>query len=139
MVPIGFDRMEETVFELDDLVEPYINFGRLFHKEQGMLTAYPTEFPREAIELAIDFLRGKSVDKSKAFLAGWNLLGFALGKMDGVPFVVGGGENPEEFDASTLQGFLDVEDGKVFGAFPWALLIPIALKIIEKLIERRKS
>lgn len=97
------------------------------------MTPYPDEFPKEALELLLDGIRGIMPAPDKLIHACWCVAGFALGKvMGGGPIVVGDASDEEV----VLQALQHGDGNQSYqGIFPWILLLKIALKQLSKLLE----
>jgi hypothetical protein len=97
------------------------------------LTPYPTEFPPETFAIVADALRGKVPNKAAAVHTSWCVVGFGLGQAlpDG-PQVVGETPMDSEAAASALEG-LAAGNAQ---AFPWRMLLPVVLELIQKLINK---
>jgi hypothetical protein len=92
---------------------------------------YPDEFPSKALGILLEKVRGKAVETPTLALAGWNVLGYALGKsLGGGPAPVGdqGGLSDEEVLEAALNS--QEEEGAKGGAIPWAIVAQVVLKIL---------
>lgn len=92
---------------------------------------YPDEFPTKALGGLPDKVRGKAVETPALALAGWNVLGYALGKsLGGGPAPVGeqGGLSDEEILEAALNS--QEEEGAKAGIIPWAIVAQVVMKIL---------
>jgi len=97
-----------------------------------MLTPYPTEFPKEALSMVLDAVRGRVPDAPELVHACWDVAGFALGKtLGGGPVVAGyPALSDEEILLEALQH--EAPAGVSEGLFPWGLVLSIAIKLLLK-------
>ena len=93
---------------------------------------YPADFPVEALGLVLAKVKGQAVDTAKLANAGWNVLGFALGKSLGGPVSQPGPDDQGELsDEAILEAAIhSPEEGALGGVVPWALVVQIVLKIL---------
>lgn len=96
-----------------------------------MLTPYPTEFPREALTMLLDAVRGNLPDTKATVHAAWDVAGFCLGKtLGGGPVVAGDPEGASDEDILAMALAHDTPPGVVEGLFPWGLVLMIALRLL---------
>lgn len=101
-----------------------------------MLTPYPTEAPTEAWQLVWDAIRNKEIPRTASTVhVGWNLAGFALGKVyPAGPIPVGAPPLTEHDEAAVNAAFAQLcqPDPKPVMvsavAFPWALVLQAVLQ-----------
>lgn len=101
-----------------------------------MLTPYPTEAPAEAWQLVWDAIRNKEIPRTASTVhVGWNLAGFALGKVyPAGPIPVGDRALFESDSEAVNAAFAQLcqPDPKPVmvsaGAFPWALVVQALLQ-----------
>lgn len=101
------------------------------------LNHYPTQFPRDEIGVVMNYLRGAAgVDAACTLEAAWWLAGYGLSFVphNHPPLVGAGGESLEAHLEKMLavQGNVDAAT-----AFPWAIIIPLVVNLIRKLLERK--
>lgn len=117
-----------------------------------MLTAYPTEFPSEAIAFVIPALRGQAVNWPQAAQAGWTVVGYALGQA--IPNAPAPARSTsrgkgkaltakkaaallEQHVSGTASANAAPDKARAMGAFPWqelvATLLPLILQWATKL------
>lgn len=98
-----------------------------------MLTPYPTEFPREALNLMLDAIRGQIPETQLIVHAAWDVAGFALGKtIGGGPIISGDNVDASDEDILLMALAHDAPAGVSESLFPWALVLAIAIKLIGK-------
>lgn len=93
------------------------------------LIPYPTEFPREALTLALEAIRGDLPPTQEAAHAAWVVAGYALAQtIGGGPIVSSGYQT----DIETLEAALQQESqpGVAQGIFPWAIVAQIVIRLI---------
>ena len=102
---------------------------------------YPTELPAAAyIALVMDALRYRQVDVKEAAHGAYHLLGYGLGKWDSHPALTSNsGTLTEEEAAQLLEELTRVHGDKAARdaaavAMPWALLIPLLMELIKRLL-----
>jgi hypothetical protein len=91
---------------------------------------YPAEFPTKALGLVLAKVKGQSVETAELVHAGWNVLGFALGKSLGGP--ISQADPGQMTDEEILEAALNsgAEEGALGGVIPWAIVAKIVLKIL---------
>jgi hypothetical protein len=95
-----------------------------------MLYPYPPDLPTaELMQIVIDALRGKVPDPHHAFHCAWHVAGYAASLLEGQPLVVGDAPAIDDEEAATL-----LEGGISHGGIPWSLLLPILLRLMERLL-----
>jgi hypothetical protein len=97
-----------------------------------MFTPYPTEFPQEALIMALDLTRGKVAGTPEAVHACWNVAGYALARTIGSgPAITGatGDSDVEVIEQALLQG---PASQVTQGLFPWGLVVTIMLKLLAR-------
>ena len=120
------------------------------------LRPYPTELPQEALALTWQAFSGQPVDRNHAFHAGYEVLGYAAGKVfpDNLPPVIGASVTDrledlppvlvEDFEMAQAA-FAHVEQqaaiprvvGDAQGVSPFLLLVlRVALDVIRNRIQR---
>jgi len=95
-----------------------------------MLTPYPTEFPREGLNILLQAVRGQFPDTPELAHVCWNVAGFALGKTLGGGPIVAGNHNVSDEDVLIDALNHDAPEGVSEGLFPWALVLDIALRVL---------
>jgi hypothetical protein len=96
-----------------------------------MLIPYPTEFPREALTIVLDLVRGQPLDVPASAHACWCVAGYALSQtLGGGPVI--SGTTSVLVDESVIKMALDSADsGQVAqGLFPWGLVLSIVLRLL---------
>ena len=98
------------------------------------MLAYPEEFPNAALLMILDKIRGKQVETAALVHAGWNVLGFALGKTLKGPQVAWGGGDDSWTDEAVVLAALEsgAADPEAKQALPWILLAKVAFNIIMR-------
>jgi hypothetical protein len=101
--------------------------------EFDMLIPYPTEFPREALTIVLDLVRGQPLDVPASAHACWCVAGYALSQTLGGGPVISGTTSVLN-DESVIKMAIDsIEPGQVSqGLFPWGLVLSIVLKLLVK-------
>ncbi len=100
------------------------------------LYPYPTEVPtRECIDLVIAALRG-TPDVKESLHAAWAVAGYALAKYDRHPPLKEGSRSYGEADAMFDLGLLAETGPAKPSAVPWDLLLPVLLRLLEKLLRK---
>lgn len=90
---------------------------------------YPAEFPAKALGLVLAKVKGQAVETAELVHAGWNVLGFALGKSLGGP--ISEVDRGQMTDEEILEAALNsAEEGALGGVIPWAIVAQIVLKIL---------
>ena len=103
-------------------------------KKDTKMIPYPETMPQEAMQIVWDVFRGNSIDVPAAVHAGWETLGYALGRV--VP-----GQSmmmatlPD--DSSVDEAFQNVlgsngQDMVGFSPLIWQIIIKIALGVLTK-------
>lgn len=108
---------------------------------------YPKDFPMESAALVVSYLRGKSsASVGNVVEAVYDLVGFGLSKVlpsEDLPLIgelhkdvvqdVG-----EENLADVLETCMNSEqvEGAVGFAVPWTLVLPVLLRILDKLLHK---
>ena len=104
-----------------------------------MLTPYPTEFPRECLEMMLSAARGKVPETATLIHCCWNVAGFALAKTLGGGPVVIAGSHLNLSDEEILQSALEHQPPEGMpiyaGIFPWSLVLALAIRYLAKLVE----
>lgn len=103
-------------------------------KEMKHLHLFPTEIPKDEAIVVINGLRGVSDGKSNRdrVEAAWWVAGFALSMIpDSHPPMQAPVAAKDEEVAAHLETALAADDGSM-KAIPWALLLPLVLKLIER-------
>ena len=98
------------------------------------LIPYPTEFPKEALTMVLDAIRGTMPTPAAGAHACWVVAGYALSQtLGGGPIVAG--NDSSLTDEEVIRMALDHEPqaGAVGGLFPWGVVLSIVLRLlIEK-------
>lgn len=95
------------------------------------LVPYPTEFPKEALVMVLDAIRGQIPTPADGAHACWVVAGYALSQtLGGGPIVAG--NDSSMTDAEVIQLALDHEPqaGIAGGLFPWGVVLSIVLKLL---------
>ncbi|NBW13415.1 MAG: hypothetical protein EBR82_35945 [Caulobacteraceae bacterium] len=93
------------------------------------LIPYPTEFPKEALAMALEAIRGDLPPTQEAAHAAWVVAGYALAQtIGGGPIVSSGYQTDEEMLEAALQQ--EPQPGVSQGIFPWAMVAQIVIRLI---------
>ena len=99
---------------------------------------YASDLPADAVQLVIDSLRNRAVDVKEAVHATYHMISYGLGVWDPHPNIVGATFLTADQAADVLeqtklpQGVLD----ETVKALPWNMLLPLLLKLAERLLEQ---
>ena len=91
---------------------------------------YPAEFPAKALGLVLAKVKGQAVETAELAHAGWNVLGYALGKSLGGP--ISQADPGQMTDEEILEAALNSqeEEGAKSGIIPWAIVAQVVMKIL---------
>lgn len=100
------------------------------------MTPYPSEFPREALAMVLDLVRGKSPSAADAAHACWEVAGYALGQtLGGGPLVANAnGLMTDDEVISLALEHAPQDDIKTAVVFPWGAVLAIVLRLLLKAV-----
>lgn len=98
------------------------------------MTPYPSEFPREALAMVLDLLRGKSPSAADAAHACWEVAGYSLGQTLGGGPLVANADTLMTDDEVILLALEHAPQGDLKSAvvFPWGAVLLIVLRLLYR-------
>lgn len=103
---------------------------------------YPTDLTPSVLMTVANALRGNLPDAQEAFHASWHIVGYFGGKWDVHPPLIGDAANVKQLTDAEAAAWLEraaIVQGSYGddGSIPWALIIPLVMALIERLLPRK--
>lgn len=100
-----------------------------------MLYAYPVDFPAaEVMQVVVNALRGIVPDAKHAFHCAWHAAGYGASLWEGSPLVVRGPATISDAEAADILEGKTVVSGSAASSIPWDLLLPVLIRLLERLL-----